>query len=298
VIPDARLGDFMRPVLWRVAGPRQVFLTSLLTNVIGPGPAAVATTLLPDLDHFRGSFGGRAVIPLWCDAAATQPNVAPGLLAELGVTAEMLLAYCYALLGTRSYVARFEEELRTPGPRIPLTADAEVFSRAVGLGRQLLAIHTYTKVPTGKARWLTRIGGDYPHEFTYDQSQLVLQIGQGKLGPVSEAVWTYSISGFRPLRAWMHRRVEPKKGKSPLDGITPRMWTAAMSQELLELVWLLEATVALEPALAAVLDDVVSGSGAQQLWTASLAQHVGDTFRPQGPREDVALPLVATELSE
>src|SRR5262249_1370217 len=36
VLPDARLGDFMRPALWRVLGPRQVFLTSLLTNVLGP----------------------------------------------------------------------------------------------------------------------------------------------------------------------------------------------------------------------------------------------------------------------
>src|SRR5207253_1045185 len=97
VIPDARLGDFMRPVLWRVTGPRQVFLTSLLTNVIGPGPAAVATALVPDLDHFRGSFGARAVIPLWCDAAATRPNVTPGVLEELGVTPPELLAYCYAL---------------------------------------------------------------------------------------------------------------------------------------------------------------------------------------------------------
>ena len=47
VLPDARLGDFMRPALWRIAGPRQIFLTSLLTNVLGPGPAAVATAWCP-----------------------------------------------------------------------------------------------------------------------------------------------------------------------------------------------------------------------------------------------------------
>src|SRR2546430_708902 len=50
VLPDARLGDFMRPGLWRIAGPRQTFLTSLLTNVLGSGPAAVATAYVPDLD--------------------------------------------------------------------------------------------------------------------------------------------------------------------------------------------------------------------------------------------------------
>src|SRR6202011_2107898 len=83
VLPDARLGDFMRPALWRIASPHQIFLTSLLTNVLGPGPAAVATALVPDLDHFRGSFGGRAVIPLWRDPGATIPNVADGLLDDL-----------------------------------------------------------------------------------------------------------------------------------------------------------------------------------------------------------------------
>jgi hypothetical protein len=298
VIPDARLGDFLRPVLWRVAGPRQVFLTSLLTNVLGPGPAAVATSLVPDLDHFRGSFGARAVIPLWCDAAATQPNVAPGVLEELGVTADELLAYCYALLGTRSYVARFEEELRTPGPRIPFTADADVFRRVVGLGQRLLAVHTYTSVPRGRARWRTAVGAEYPKGFAYDPSQRSLRVGNGVLGPVSNEEWAYSISGFRPLRAWLSRRVEPKRGKSPLDAITLRTWTPAMDQELLELVWLLEATLALEPALDAVLDEVVSGGGADLSRATGLAQHVGNGFRPLRPREDVALPLVATEFCQ
>jgi hypothetical protein len=293
VIPDARLGDFFRPVLWRAAGPRQVFLTSLLTNVIGPGPAAVATTLVPDLDHFRGSFGARAVIPLWCDAAATRPNVATGVLEELGVTPEDLLAYCYALLGSRSYVARFEEELRTPGPRIPITADADVFSRAVELGRRLLGIHTYSEILRGQAEWITPVGRDYPKAFTYDQSHRLLNVGSGTIGPVANEVWAYSISGFRPLAAWLKRRISPLKGKSSLDGITPSIWTAAMSMELCELVWLLEATLALEPALDAVLDEVVSGSGAYPPWTAGFAKHVGDAFRPQRPREEVALPLIA-----
>ncbi len=118
VLPDARLGDFMRPALWRIVGPRQIFLTSMLTNVIGPGPAAVATALVPDLDHFRGSFGARAVIPLWRDANATMPNVAGEWLERLSeryvtdVDAETLMAYCYAVLATRSYVGRYEEELQ------------------------------------------------------------------------------------------------------------------------------------------------------------------------------------------
>ena len=49
------------------------------------------------------------------------------------------------------------------------------------------------------------------------------------------------------------------KKSSPLDEIRPERWTALMSDEFLELLWVLEATLAMEPDLAAVLDKVVSG---------------------------------------
>lgn len=63
-LPDNRLGDFLRPALWRTASARQLYMTSLLTGLLGPGPAAVVTNLVPDLDHFRGSFGAKHVILL------------------------------------------------------------------------------------------------------------------------------------------------------------------------------------------------------------------------------------------
>src|SRR5262249_47379990 len=143
VLADPRLGDFLRPALWRNAGPRQVFLTTLLTHPLGPGPSAVATRVVPDLDHFRGSFGGRAVIPLWNDTPATDPNLAPRLLEILSdvygkpIRPEAFLAYCYALLSAHNYQRRFEDELRTPGPRLPLTRRTDLFQRAATLGTRL-----------------------------------------------------------------------------------------------------------------------------------------------------------------
>ena len=52
IIADSRVGDRMRPDLWRAHGDRQVYITSLLTKVLGPGPAVSATAEIPDLDHF------------------------------------------------------------------------------------------------------------------------------------------------------------------------------------------------------------------------------------------------------
>jgi hypothetical protein len=62
---DTRLGDYLRASLWRTLGDRQIFMTTLITHNLGLGPGATVTACIPDLHHFRGSFGGADVIPLW-----------------------------------------------------------------------------------------------------------------------------------------------------------------------------------------------------------------------------------------
>ena len=57
LLADNRLGDRLRPALWHVDGPRQLYLTSLLSKVLGAGSAAMVTSLVPDLDHFSGRAG-------------------------------------------------------------------------------------------------------------------------------------------------------------------------------------------------------------------------------------------------
>src|SRR5208337_3175471 len=60
-IADDRVCDRPRRPLWKSCGEFQVFLTSLLTDVLGYGPAASVSSFVPDLHHFRGSFGGKDV---------------------------------------------------------------------------------------------------------------------------------------------------------------------------------------------------------------------------------------------
>ena len=74
---DNRLGDYLRPRTWKAHSDRQSYMVSFLTEVVGHGPLAVATDLVPDLHHFRGSFGGKHVIPLWRDRAGTDANLPP-----------------------------------------------------------------------------------------------------------------------------------------------------------------------------------------------------------------------------
>ena len=131
---DGRVGDRLRAVLWTTYSDTQLFLTGLLTGMLGEGPALSACAHPPDLHHFRGSFGAKDVIPLWRDASATLPNVTTGLLEKLGIQygrpvhPPELLAYVYGLLAQPAYTAKFAEELTIPGPRVPITKDADLFA--------------------------------------------------------------------------------------------------------------------------------------------------------------------------
>lgn len=276
ILADNRLLDRSSPELWRSYSDRQLFITSFLTGVLGDGPAAICSSHIPDKHYFRGSFGGRHVIPLYTDAAATQPNITPNLLDVLAakygapVTGEDLFAYAYALLSTPAYVDKHAEDLTVPGPRLPITKDKALFYQGAKLGRELLHIHTYgerfgaggaARAYRGKARNTVAVpstAADYPEDYSYNFTTQTLKVGAGEFSPVSREVYEYSVSGLMVLQSWIKYRLKKGYGKrsSPLDDIRPDVWTADMTKELLELIWLLERTMELEPQHAKLLGDV------------------------------------------
>jgi hypothetical protein len=277
-IADNRIGGRLNPALWSVHGDRQVYLASLLTKVLGLGPAATVSALVPDLDFFCNR-GAKDIIPLWRDAGATQPNLTGGLLEALhsylgNINAEDLFAYCYALLATPAYVETFSEELVVPGPRVPITKNQDLFQRAVRLGRKLLWLHTYGErfvpaghrsgeVPQGRARCRRAISerpNRYPEEFSYTESTEQLQVGEGQFSPVQKAVWDFSVSGLQIVRSWLSYRMRHGAGRSSslLDESRPERWTAQISEELLELLWVLEATIGISDELKEALEAIVA----------------------------------------
>jgi predicted helicase len=148
IIPDSRLINRPNPTLWDAYSPKQVYLTALEAHSPSSGPALTFTGLIPDLHHYKGSFGGRAY-PLWRDRAATQPNIKPALLIHLAklygqpVKAEDVIAYLAAVMAHPAFTARFTPDLVQPGLRVPLTADASLFNEAVALGREVVWLHCY-----------------------------------------------------------------------------------------------------------------------------------------------------------
>lgn len=277
-IIDNRLCDRPRPGIHNGHGDQQVYMTSLLTNVLGNGPAVVATALVPDLDHFRGSFGAKHVVPLFRNRAATEPNVTGGLLRRLTdalgqpVSAEDLFAYCYALLATPEYVHEFWEELRIPGPRIPITKDAALFGEAAALGRRFLWLHTFGerfvpedaqpgRIPPGRPRCERGTPTDqerYPEEYHYDAEAEELSVGEGRFTHVRPEVWEFSVSGLQVVKSWLDYRMKHGAGRksSPLDDIRPTSWQ--FDGELLDLLWVLDGTVDLLPEAGRLLHRVLA----------------------------------------
>jgi len=275
------LGDYLRPDLWRAHSERQVYLSSLLNHPLGGGPAATACALIPDLHHFRGSYGAKEIFPLYRTSDAKETNILPGLLSLLGktfkrpVSPEDFLAYVYGVLAQTAFTASFQKELETRELRVPITKDAALFEQMRALGANLLWLHCYGerfvpegktrgRIPPGAAKCTQAIPGDaagYPEGFSYHDATQTLQVGQGVFRPVSPEVFAFEVSGLKVVQSWLKYRMKKGAGKksSPLDDIRPECWTSQMTTELLELLWVLEATLATYPKQEKLLEAVLAG---------------------------------------
>ena len=281
VIPDNRIGDYFRPSLWSAHSEKQIYLSGLFSIPVGSGPALSVGAYIPDLDFFRGSYGAKAIFPLYRDAAAREPNISPGLLDRLAkeygkpVNAEDLAGYVYAVLAQPEYTSRFARELGSREIRVPLTRKAGLFFRTAEFGKFLLWLHTYGErmagegrphgsVPPGKARCAKAISeeeDDYPNEFRYDEDSKILHVGDGSFEPVEPGVFHFDVSGFRVVKSWLGYRMRERSGRksSPLDDIRPRVWTREFTRELLELLWILEKTIEGYPEQRKILEKILSG---------------------------------------
>jgi hypothetical protein len=278
ILADSRLGDFLRPDLWRAQSKRQVYLTSLLTTFLGTGPALTACAEIPDLHYFSGR-GQKDTVPLYRLADASEANVLPGLLKGLGkkyskvVTPEDFLAYVYGTLAQPSFTSRFAKELETRELRVPITKDAVLFEQLRAVGAHLLWLHTYGErfvpkgkqrgsIPRGKTKCTKAVPGDadgYPESFEYNATTNTLNVGDGRFAPVSQEVYEFEVSGLKVVQSWLKYRMKNGAGKnsSPLNHIHPSCWTGQFTTELLELLWVLEATVGGYPEQARLLKNIV-----------------------------------------
>ena len=272
IVADNRVLDFPRPDLWESLQPGQVFLNQQHSQEISTGPALVATALLPDTHHFNGR-GGRVHPVLHPDGS---PNAPTGLLRNLAgvlgldeVTVHDLAAYAVAVAGHSAFTERFADELLTPGIRLPLTRDPDLWHRAVAIGREFLWAVTYGECdpppgaqrngpegvgfPPGdprQVRYDAPIGTAVPDALRYDEEKHTLHVGPGVFSGVPPEVWDYEVGGMRIVRKWFgYRKASPTSRKtSPLDDIHVTSWPGEWTEELIDLLSVLRRLVDLAPA--------------------------------------------------
>ncbi len=119
-------------------------------------------------------------------------------------------------------------------------------------------------MPRGDAKCVKAVPGDlegYPDSFDYNDTTRTLRVGDGEFQPVSPAVFEFEVSGLKVVQSWLKYRMKKGAGKksSPLDDIRPERWTGQFTTELLELLWVLEATVEGYPEQARLLDIIIAG---------------------------------------
>jgi type ISP restriction-modification system protein/N-6 DNA methylase len=283
LIPDSRLIARPRPGLWATRGPKQIFVVEQHAHVIDTGPALLFTSVLPDM-HYHSGRGGR-VLPLLRDGDGTAANVTPGLLRLLSdrlclaVEPVDLVAYLAAVTAHPGFVRRFVDDLRTPGVRIPLTSDPELWEKAIRIGREVIWLHTFgercAESSDGRRSAAPRMRADQPRvmvpipdteegmpdEIDLDAETRTLHVGAGRIRPVSSEVWTYRVASIWVVKHWFgYRRKNPSGNrKGPLDEVVATTWTATMTTELLDLLNVLGRCVDLEPHQDDLLAQVVSG---------------------------------------
>ncbi|NRD88707.1 hypothetical protein C8024_03340 [Sphingopyxis sp. BSNA05] len=171
--------------------------------------------MLPDYHAFRGSYGGYA-FPLYDrrpeeNDINLSPHLLEGLHAAYGgdMPAEDIFDAILALLSANSYTMRFAEDLEDVFPHVPFPADREVFNQAVAIGASIRAVETFARAPDRNyvaTRLETPPTGVLGDTVLRDGEIILCADGSGRLTGVTEAVWSFAVSGYRILPRWLDAR--------------------------------------------------------------------------------------------
>ncbi len=293
IIPDNRLINRANPNLWNAHSASQIYLTALDAHSPDSGIPLSISAEIPDLHHYKGSFGGRA-LPLWKDASASGSNISSVFLELISesfgqfVSSKDMLAYFAGAMAHPAFTTRFIKDLKQPGLRVPLTADATLFIEAASLGREVIWLHCYgerfvdeaagrpfgpPRLPKDIAPTIPKGGAippapePLPDDMHYDAAKQRLHIGKGYIDNVTPEIWAYEISGKNVLRQWFSYRkrdrskpiIGDRRPPSPLSLIQPDGWLAEYTTDLLDLLNVLGRVIALHERQADLLTRICDG---------------------------------------
>jgi predicted helicase len=148
-----------------------------------------------------------------------RPNLNPELVKMLTTaygrepTPEDIFNYVYAVLYAPTYREKYSEFLHMDFPRIPFTADREVFRSLSGLGARLVSLHLLKspELDPPAARFEGdgdgKVAKSKSQGFSYDHAAQRVSINQTQyFAPVTATVWEYQIGGYQVCEKWLKDR--------------------------------------------------------------------------------------------
>ncbi|MCY3797838.1 MAG: N-6 DNA methylase [Chloroflexi bacterium] len=123
---------------------------------------------------------------------------------------EDVFYYAYAIFHSPTYRERYAEFLKIDFPRLPLTADVDLFAALVKLGAELVSLHLMKSLTLSKFITTFDTEGDnevargYPK---YNEVKRSVAINKTQFfGGVSPDVWDFHIGGYRVADKWLKDR--------------------------------------------------------------------------------------------
>lgn len=280
LLADSRVIDRPRPELWDVYGTKQIFFSAMEAHAVGEGPGLSIAAHIPDNDHFKGNSSGW-VYPVFRDLSNQEWNLLPGMMVILSeklneeISEATLLSYIAGVTAFPGFSARFTDDLREGGVRIPITLDRDVLIEVADLGSTAIELFTYCEKTLNreKVRSSVRLKNgphvvgaravprEMPESAVYDSDSETLHLGEIAVGGVPESVWNYQVSGMHVVKKWVgYRKANPSaKWSSPLNDIVTETWPKAWTEELLDLLHVITQLRILEPKHEILLAKVLSG---------------------------------------
>lgn len=150
-----------------------------------------------------------------------KPNLNPALMATLETVygkimpPETIFHYIYAVLYAPAYRSKYAEFLKSDFPRLPFTADFELFSKLAKIGEKLVALHLLKSPDLNPPACRFEGEGDNRVEksrtaglrYEAEEDRVYINATQ-YFAPVPETIWNYQIGGYQICEKWLKDRQE------------------------------------------------------------------------------------------
>ncbi|MFO7958631.1 MAG: type ISP restriction/modification enzyme [Candidatus Brocadiia bacterium] len=155
------------------------------------------------------------------ESAERRPNLHPDLIPALTdtygfePTPEDVFHYVYAVLYAPSYREKYAEFLKIDFPRVPFSADPELFRALAARGERLVALHLLESDDLNPPDAKFQGDGDdvvartKAKGFRYEPDDERVYINPTQyFEPVPQEVWEYQVGGYQVCHKWLKDRRE------------------------------------------------------------------------------------------